>query len=211
MTTDLVTAVADLQEDRIMQIINEKLKGSDPPIQLVEQLREGMKIVGARYEEGEYFLTELVFAGDLLQKAVEVIKPHLKSNEAGKDCTIVIGTVKGDIHNIGKDLVATMLECEGYQVHNIGVDLNPQEIVNAVKQHQANVLGMSCLLTAGIPYMKETVELLEKEGLRSGIKIIVGGSSLYGNVEGVMAEIKADVIGVDAVDAIRKIKDLCDA
>ncbi|MHA1713526.1 MAG: cobalamin B12-binding domain-containing protein [Candidatus Ranarchaeia archaeon] len=207
----LVSAVADLDEDNILQLVEKQLAEGVNPLEIIESLREGMRIVGDRFEKGEYFLTELVFGGDLLQHAVAIIKPHLKKGSSKAKGTIVIGTVKGDIHNIGKDLVATMLECEGYTVHNLGVDLPPEAFVDAAKKYNADIIGMSTLLTSGIPFMKKTVESLKAAGLIPKTKVILGGSVLYGNVEGVLNEVGADAVATDAVDAVKKIKALMEA
>lgn len=207
----LTNAVAELEEDTIMQLVEDQLATGRDPLKLIELLREGMRIVGERYENGEYFLTELVFAGDLLQNAIALIKPHIKTDSAEVKGTLVIGTVKGDIHNIGKDLVATMMECEGFTVVNLGVDLPPEAFVEAAKTNNASIVGMSTLLTSGIPYMKQTVDALKAAGLIPPIKVILGGSVLYGNVEGVLNEVGAHAVGTDAVDAVKKIKELMES
>lgn len=137
-----------------------------------------MKEVGRLFEEGQYFVPEMLISARAMQTGMAVLKPHLMRT-AGKGAgTIVIGTVQGDLHTIGKNLVATMLECAAFEVVDLGFDVSPDSFVEAVRAHQPNVIGMSALLTTTMPSMQATIEALKAAGLRDGVKVIVGGAPL---------------------------------
>ncbi|MHA1916849.1 MAG: cobalamin B12-binding domain-containing protein [Candidatus Ranarchaeia archaeon] len=206
-TNSLSELLINLDEENLLLEIDRRLKANYNPLSLIDEMRGGMKVVGDKYEEGEYFLGELLVAAEALNKSIEIIKPYLPKNESGESKgKIVIGTVKTDIHTIGKDIVATLLECEGYEVFNLGVDVPPEKFVDKVKEVGAYIVGLSTLMTPGIEWMKLTVEAFEKAGLRDSIVIIIGGAVLYGNPEKMVEHIKPDKIGRDALEALRLVK-----
>ncbi|MHA2408112.1 MAG: cobalamin B12-binding domain-containing protein [Candidatus Ranarchaeia archaeon] len=203
----LKNLLINLKEDLLLEAVQQRLTSKIDPMVLINEMRDGMRVVGDKYEDGEYFLGELLVAAEVLNKAIEIIKPHLKKQgDQHKTGTIVIGTVKSDIHAIGKDIVATLLECEGYEVHNIGVDLPPEEFVKKVQETGAQIVGLSTLMTPGIDWMKKTVEAFEDAGLRDSVKIIIGGAVLYGNPKQMMDLIKADEMGRDALEAVQIVR-----
>jgi 5-methyltetrahydrofolate--homocysteine methyltransferase len=203
----LKNLLIDLKEEDLLEAVRSRLTSKDDPMALIHEMRDGMRIVGDKYEEGEYFLGELLVAAESLNKAIEIIKPYLPKREDQQSSgIIVIGTVKSDIHAIGKDIVATLLECEGYEVHNIGVDLPPEEFVKKVQETGANIVGLSTLMTPGIDWMKKTVEAFEAAGLRDSVKILIGGAVLYGSPEKMMELIKADEMGKDALEAVQIVR-----
>ena len=194
----------NLDEENLLLEIERRLKANHNPLSLIDEMRGGMKVVGDKFEEGEYFLGELLVAAEALNKSIDMIKPYLPKSAAGESKgKIVIGTVKTDIHTIGKDIVGTLLECEGYEVFNLGVDVPPEKFVEKVKEVGADIIGLSTLMTPGIEWMKLTVEALEKEGLRDSVVIVIGGAVLYGNLEKMKEYIKPDNIGRDALEALR--------
>jgi corrinoid protein of di/trimethylamine methyltransferase len=170
---------------------------------LVEEgLRRGMVEVGARFERGEYFLPELVEAGELFNSLMErYVLPRLSTRAGGSRGLVVIGTVRGDIHDIGKNLVALMLRVNGFEVVDLGVDVSPERFVEAVKKYRPDILGMSALLSTTMLEMRNVIDALKSAGLRDKVKVIVGGAPV---TEEFAREIGADAYGRDAVDAVEK-------
>jgi len=174
------------------------------PIDIINSLANGMKIVGERYESGEYFVADLIVASEIFKESMNILEPLiLKEREQIKPIgRVVIGTVEGDIHDIGKNLVATMLRASGFEVIDLGVDISPQKFVEAVKQYKPDIVGMSALLTSTMINMKKVIDALENEGLRKNVKVIIGGAPI---TEKFAREIGADAYGENAVVAI----DIC--
>lgn len=153
-------------------------KQTDPQQLISEYMSPAMEEIGRRFEEGKAFVPELLLAARAMKGALEQIKPLLKGEKTVNVGTVVIGTVKGDLHDIGKNLVASMLEGCGFEVINLGVDISSEQFVKAVKEHHANILCLSALLTTTMNYMKEVVDALEREGLRNQVKVMVGGAPI---------------------------------
>jgi methanogenic corrinoid protein MtbC1 len=201
MAQDFVNLLADLKEEEVIAMTKKRLASKEDPLKIMEDARKGMEIVGKRFAGGEYFLPELVFSGELLTQVTNIVKPHLtgsgaKVKKLGK---VVIGTVAGDIHDIGLNIVEFMLDVNGYEVTNLGVDVPIQKFVDAMKETKAPVLGLSGFLTPAFDAMKETVEALEKAGLRKNIKIMIGGGQMDDEVR---KYAKADAFGKDAMAAV---------
>lgn len=200
MSGDFMNLLADLKEDEVLKLTKQRLDAKEDPLKILEDSRKGMEIVGKRFAGGEYFLPELVFSGELLKQVTEMVKPHLKSDAKTKRLgKVVIGTVAGDIHDIGLNIVDFMLDVNGFEVTNLGVDVAVEKFVNAVKETKAPVLGLSGFLTPAFDAMKETVEALEKAGLRKGLKIMIGGGQIDDEVR---KYAKADAFGKDAMQAV---------
>jgi len=200
MAEVLATMLAELKEDETLAEIRKALDGGTDPLALVEGLREGMSLVGRRFEEKEYFLSELIMSAEIFKEAIVLIEPHLKAGEGATKGKVVIGTVKGDIHDIGKNIVATLLRCEGYDVYDVGVDVPPETFVDKLKETGAGLLGLSGLLTLAFDSMKETVDSLTEAGLRDEVKVIIGGGPVN---EKVVEFTGADAYGVDAAQAVK--------
>jgi corrinoid protein of di/trimethylamine methyltransferase len=181
-------------------------KGVDPREIIEKSLSEGLKVVGERYEKGEYFLSELIMSAEVANTIMKKIEPKLisksKEDVIGK---VVIGTVQGDLHDIGKNLVASLLKAVGFEVYDLGVDVSPEKFVEAVKKHRPNIVGMSGLLTVCIPMYQKTIRTLEKAGLRKKLKILIGGGAVS---EKVAREVGADAYAENAWDGVRKARDL---
>ena len=200
MSGDYVNLLADLKEDEILKLTKQRLASKEDPMRILEDSRKGMEIVGKRFADGEYFLPELVFSGELLKEITEMVKPHLKSDAKTKRLgKVVIGTVAGDIHDIGLNIVDFMLDVNGFEVTNLGVDVPVEKFVQAMKDTKAPVLGLSGFLTPAFDAMKETVEALDKAGLRKSIKIMIGGGQMDDEVR---KYAKADDFGKDAMAAV---------
>ncbi len=189
--SELAEALAGLNEDYVTKIVQRKVTAGEDPECILAELRQGMDIVGARHKKGEYFLGELVFSGEIFKNAMKTIEPRLAKNQSGKEqVKLVLGTVKGDIHNIGKDIVGNLLKIAGFDVYDLGIDVPKNAFVKKLKETDAAILGMSGLLTPSFEAMKETVEALKTAGLRYKVKVIVGG--------GIVTELVRKHCGADA-------------
>ena len=201
MAQDFVNLMADLKEDEVIKLVKKRLEAGEDPNKILEDNTKAMSIVGKRFAGGEYFLPELVFSGELLKEVMALVTPHLKgkTEKAKKLGKVVIGTVAGDIHDIGLNIVEFMLDVNGFEVTNLGVDVPIEKFVKAMKDTKAPVLGLSGFLTPAFDAMKETVEALDKAGLRKNIKIMIGGGQMDDEVR---KYAKADAFGKDAMAAV---------
>jgi methanogenic corrinoid protein MtbC1 len=200
MPKDFINLLADLEEDEVIKLVKERLDAGDEALTILEDSRRAMEIVGDRFAEGKYFIPELVYSGELLKQITELVKPHLvKADDTKHLGTVVIGTVAGDIHDIGLNIVEFMLNVNGFEVHNLGVDVPMEKFVDKMKETSAPVLGLSGFLTLAFDAMKDTVEALESAGLRDKMKIMIGGGQMD---EEIMKYAKADAYGKDAMEAV---------
>jgi 5-methyltetrahydrofolate--homocysteine methyltransferase len=200
MSGDFVNLLADLKEEEVLKLTKKRLEAKEDPLKILEDSRKGMEIVGKRFAGGEYFLPELVFSGELLKEITELAKPYLKGDVKQKKLgKVVIGTVAGDIHDIGLNIVDFMLDVNGFEVTNLGVDVSKEKFIQAIKDTNAPILGLSGFLTPAFDAMKETVEAVEKAGLRKNLKIMIGGGQMDDEVR---KYAKADAYGKDAMAAV---------
>ena len=201
MAHRLVDAMANMKEDEALKIVDEMLASGEDPAKILDLSSEAMQVVGKRYQDGEYFLPELIMSGEMLRKIGEVLKPKLAASKAEtkKLGTVVLGTVRGDIHDIGKDIVGFMLEVNGFEVHDLGIDQPEEAFVKAVKDYSPQVLALSGFLSVAFDSMKSTVEEVEKAGLRKGLKVIIGGGQMDDTVRKYTT---ADAYGDDAMAAV---------
>jgi methanogenic corrinoid protein MtbC1 len=206
MKKKLIQAIAEMQETEAVQLAQAMLDANEDPQLVLDACREAMTIVGSRYEEGDYFLPHLIVAGDLLQAIGELVKPKLAAEQESEQPLgeIVIGTVAGDVHDIGKDIVAFMLEVNGFKVHDLGVDVSAEKFVEKINEVQPDILALSGFLTLAFDSMKETVQAITANGLRDNLKIMIGGAPMD---ESVTKYIGADNYGRDATAAVRMAKD----
>jgi len=180
-------------------------EGYDPQVMINDYMSKAMEEIGQRFEEGKAFVPELLISARAMKGALEVLKPLLKGEKSKRLSTVVIGTVKGDLHDIGKNLVASMLEGCGFEVINLGVDVSSEKFIEAVKAHNANIVCLSALLTTTMTYMKEIIEALDKAGLRNEVKVMVGGAPIN---ETYARGIGADGYGNNANSAVSLAKRL---
>lgn len=199
MSDNLVTAISDLEEEKTLKLVQEQLDRGTDPMAILASCREGMVAVGKRYEAGEYFVSDLIMAGELLKQTTRLLGPQLKGDGGSSRGKVVIGTVKGDIHDIGKDIVVSLLRAGGYEVTDLGVDTPPAKFVEAVKTSGASIVGLSGLLTISFDAMKTTVAELQAAGLRSQVKVMIGGGP---TTEQVRQYVGADARGADAQAAV---------
>jgi methanogenic corrinoid protein MtbC1 len=200
MESDLVELIADLKEDEALALVKERLDQGVDPVRILDGARAAMDIVGKRFEASQYFIPDLVMAGEILRGISEIVKPRLEQGqEVAKHGKVLIGTVAGDIHDIGKDIVTFMLDMSGFDVLDLGIDVPVETFVEKTKEFQPQVVGLSGFLTLAFDSMKKTVEALEKAGLRNGVKVMIGG----GQIDDVVCKyVRADAYGKDAVAAV---------
>ncbi len=205
MTEALIHAMVEMQEAEALQKTKRLLAEGIDATAILDACSTAMQTVGERFEKGEYFLPHLMMAGDMLKQISDMIKPHIKESDstAANKGKVLMGTVKGDIHDIGKNMVSFLLEAGGFEVNDIGIDQDPDKFVEAVQAYQPDVVGMSGLLTLAFDSMKTTVGAIESAGLRDNIKIIIGGAQVS---EQVQIYTGADAFGADAVAGVRQIK-----
>lgn len=179
---DLIDAFVNLDEERVLRIVGDLLREGKDPSEILEACRRATTLIGERFERGEYFLSELVFASEIFNGVMRLILPELK-REVKPAGTIVLGTVQGDIHDIGKNIFKAFAEAAGFRVIDLGVDIPPERFVEAVRVHNPDIVGMSGLLTISYESMKKTVEALKEAGLRDRVKIIIGGGRVDEHVK----------------------------
>ncbi|MDR1027907.1 MAG: cobalamin-dependent protein [Clostridiales Family XIII bacterium] len=201
MNQELIDAIAELDEEKALRIMNQALAEGTPPLEILNAGQIAMSVVGERFEKQEYYLAELMMAGELLKQISDIIKPKMNASEAevNPKGRIVIGTVRGDVHNIGKDIVVFMLEMNGYDVYDLGVDVPEEAFLKAVREIDPGMVCLSGLLTTIFPVFRSTIEALEKAGLRNRVKIAVGGGQVD---EKVREYTGADGYGSLAVTAV---------
>ncbi|MHA1965746.1 MAG: cobalamin B12-binding domain-containing protein [Candidatus Thorarchaeota archaeon] len=197
--------IIELDIDNVASAVQQQIDTGVNPQDILKALTTGMDEVGRRYETDEYFLAELVLAGDTMKTAFEVLKPHLKSGDVGGKTPIVAATVKGDNHDIGKNILISMLVSAGFEVVDLGLDCPTEKIVDAVRETGTTVVALSALLTMTMKEISTVDKALKEAGLRDGVKIIVGGAPL--NME-LAKELGADDYSPDAIDGVKRIKDL---
>jgi 5-methyltetrahydrofolate--homocysteine methyltransferase len=200
MSGELTKAIADLEEKEALRLTSEKLDSGEDPKLILEESRNGMEIIGNRFSDGTYFLPELIYSAEILKEITEIIKPKLKEDVQAKNAgKCIIGTVAGDIHDIGKDIVVFMLDVNGFEVYDLGVDVPPQAFVDKIKETNAPIVGLSGFLTLAFDSMKETVEAIKAAGLRDSVKIMIGGGQID---EDIRKYAGADAYGQDAMKAV---------
>ena len=200
MSAKLIDAISHMREQESLEIVKERLAAREDPLKILGACTRAMEVVGERFESGEYFLPELIMAGEILKQISDVVKPKLQGDAgAEKKGKVLIGTVKGDIHDIGKDIVTFLLDVNGFEIHDIGIDVSPDKFVEEIESFQPKVVGLSGLLTVAYDAMKETIEAIAQAGQRDQLKIMIGGGQMS---EKVCEYVGADAYGEDAVAGV---------
>ena len=200
MPGDLVSALADLKEKQALEIAQNRLGAGDDPLSILDDARRAMGIVGKRFENSEYFIPDLIYSGEILKQITEMVEPKLtRSAEVKRLGKVVLGTVAGDIHDIGKDIVVFMLDISGFEVYDLGVDSPAQKFVDKIKETGAGIVGLSGFLTLAFDSMKETVAAIKAAGLRDKVKIMIGGGHID---EKIREYTGADAYGRDAMTGV---------
>ena len=196
----LVGRIADLDEDGALELVRQRLDQGYDPFRLLKICQDGIREVGHRYETGRYFISGLIMGGEILRRAVEMVKPGFDLTPVDR-CIgkIVLATVEGDIHDIGKNIAGALLSSQGFKVIDIGVDVPAGVIVEAVREHQPNVLGLSCLLTFAFESLNDAIEAVDAAGLRQGMPIVIGGGQLDSMV---CDRVGADYWTTNAIDGV---------
>lgn len=200
--SELANYVLDGNPEGVKLTVNSLVQSGAEVQDVVDQLIAGMNVVGQRFKKGEMFVPEVLMSATSMHEGMAILKPLLSGKELHSQGTIIIGTVQGDLHDIGKNLVSMMIASAGFQVIDIGIDAPPENFVEAVKEHNPDIVAMSALLTTTMIKMKETIELLDEEGLRKGVKVIVGGAPVSQDYSD---QIGADGYAPEASSAV----DLC--
>jgi 5-methyltetrahydrofolate--homocysteine methyltransferase len=202
MLSRLTKNLIELERDQVLSEVKERLNQGEDPMRLFKECKQGMELIGEKYKNKEYFLAELMLSGDLFKEAMELIEPYLgeKVTEGDIKGKIILATIQGDIHDLGKNILATLLKLESFEVYDLGVDVNPDIVVEKVKEIQPDFLGFSSLLTITFDPMKEIIDKLSEAGLRDKLKIMVGG--------GITTKLVKDYIGADfqTIDAMEGVQ-----
>jgi methanogenic corrinoid protein MtbC1 len=198
---EIVRSISNLEGlDHIKKLVEKALKQKHPVNEIIAKgLKPGLDDVGARYEKGEYFLSELLYAGEIMTGLFDVLKPHMKQGDMEQTGTILLGTVRGDMHDIGKNIFGMMAQFSGFKVHDIGVDANAEKFVEETKKTGAGIVGMSTLLTSTLPEVKIVLDRLREAGIREKVKVIIGGNAV---TKQFAQEIGVDAAALDAVEGV---------
>jgi methanogenic corrinoid protein MtbC1 len=200
MAKDLVKTLADLKEQEVIKIVEDRLNAKEDPLKILEDARRGMEIVGKRFANSEYFIPDLVYSGEILKSVTELVKPKLtKAAESKKLGKVVFGTVAGDIHDIGKDIVVFMLDVNEFEVYDLGVDVPAQKFVEKIKETGAPIVGLSGFLTLAFDSMKQTMDAIKAAGLRDKVKVMIGGGQITDEIRKYTG---ADAYGKDAMTGV---------
>lgn len=199
----LTQAVGDLDEELVEKMLSDFVASNpskEEAYQVVTACQQGMAIVGDLFESGTYFVGDLIFAGELLNNALNILKPVIGGESAQKVGKIVLGTVEGDLHDIGKNIFGGMAEAAGFEVYDLGIDVSPQAFVEKVKEVNAQIVGMSGVLTLALDSMKNTVDALKEAGLRDEVKVIIGGNPVTAEA---CQQIGADEYTTNAAEGVK--------
>lgn len=193
--------IVNFDVERIRRLTREAIEAGIPPLTVIHDgMSKGMDVVGKKFEDREYFLAELVMAGETMKTAMEVVEPYLRAAQVKARGVVVIGTVKGDLHDIGKNVVISLLKANGFETHDLDVDVPAESFVEKVRETKADIVAMSALLTTTRGYMKTVVDELRKAGLRDDVKIIVGGAAV---TKDFASEIGVDAWAANAVSGVQ--------
>ena len=195
----LKSCIVELDVSNVKETFQAVVDAGIPQRIILDEISKAMEEVGSRFEKGEYFLSELIMAAEIMKEGMEVLAPYLGQGEAKVMGKVVIGTVSGDIHDIGKNIVITLLKSAGFQIYDLGVDVPPEDFVRKVKETGAEILGLSALLPITMEGMREVIDALKKEGIRNQVKVIVGGAPL---TEEFARSIGADAYAKDAIQGV---------
>jgi methanogenic corrinoid protein MtbC1 len=205
MAGDLATLLADLKEEEAIKLTKDRLAKGEDAMQILDDSRKGMEMVGKRFANGEYFIPDLIYSGEILKEISDIVKPKLtgttKQKKLGK---FLLATVAGDIHDIGKDIVGFMMDISGFEVIDLGIDVPKEKIVDAIKTNKPQIVGLSGFLTLAFDSMKETIDAIKAAGLRNNVKIMIGGGQID---EEVKKYTGADAYRPDAVAAVTLAKE----
>lgn len=205
---EIIKAVSELKEEEVLKLVKEEIENGTDSLKIFKQLQQGMDKIGQLYETSDYFIGDLIMAGIIFREVIELINNYSESNnDIGKKessiGTVLLGTVRGDLHDIGKDIFSGLIQAAGFKVYDLGVDVLPETFVKKAKEIKPDIIGLSGVLTLSLNGMKEVVDKLEEEGLRDTVKVIIGGNSVSPEV---CKYIGVDVATKDATEGVETCK-----
>lgn len=200
----LEKAIIDIEPNKTDQLAHELMDAKIDPKEVINVITRALEVVGKKFQDGEYYLTELVMAGEITKSILAIISPFMKTAEKGPKIAIVIGTVAGDLHDLGKNIFATFASSAGFKVVDLGTDVSAEKFIETVKRENARVLGLSCLLTATDKELEKVIQALKKEKLRDKIMVIIGGAAV---TEELVKQIGGDAFAPDAITGLNQIKE----
>ena len=198
---DFITEIVELNEDSVKELLKKRLESNENPLKIMDDVKGAMKIIGEKFSNKEYFLPELIMSGEILRDIFEFLGPKLKESQITeeKKGRVLLGTVAGDIHDIGKDVVKFMLDANGFEVLDLGIDVPAEKFVESIKEFKPQVVALSGFLTLAFDSMKEIIQKFEEAGLRDSVKIMIGGGTVDNNI---VEYVSADAYGESAVEAV---------
>lgn len=198
---DFINEIVALNENKVVEMVKQKLQNNEDPLKILDDVKKAMKIIGEKFSNKEYFLPDLIMSGEILRQIFDSISPNLKESQISKEKKgkVLLGTVFGDIHDIGKDIVKFMLDVNGFEVLDLGVDVPSDRFIESIKEFKPKILALSGFLTLAYDSMKEIIGKLEEAGLRDKVKIMIGGGTVD---ERTVDYVGADAYGQSAVDAV---------
>jgi dimethylamine corrinoid protein len=199
LTETLTSALVEMREEDVLTAVRAAKDAGVPPADVIAALQAGMKIIGDKYEAEEYYLSELIMSAEIFKRALEELGLDKSAADTGTRGTVVLGTVHTDIHDIGKNIVVSVLSANGFKVVDLGVDVPAQAFVDAVRESGAGVVGLSCLLTTAFPAMRETIAALAEAGLRDTVTVMIGGGPVSAELA---QQLGADAAGASAQEAV---------
>ena len=200
MTEELSDLFLNLKRDAVLEIVERRLGSGEDPLRILDDCRRGMTLVGERFQEGDFFLADLILSAEIFKDVTAMIEPRLSpAKGAHTRGRVLIGTLQGDIHDLGKNILITMLRAHAFEVHDLGVDVPPSAVVAKAKEFQPHVVGFSALITTAFLSMKEAVALLQEAGLRDSVKVMIGGGV---TTAGVRDYVGADFQTTDAIEGV---------
>lgn len=203
--SEFTKKIVELEEVTVEELLNKKLESKEDPLKIMDEVRDAMKQIGDKFQNKEYFLPDLIMSGEILRSVFEKISPLLKEQQKSdvKKGKVLLGTVAGDIHDIGKDVVKFMLDANGFEVLDLGVDVPSDRFIEKIKEFQPQVLALSGFLTLAFDSMKEIIQRINDDGIRDSIKVMIGGGTVD---ESIVEYVKADAYGASAIDAVNLAK-----
>lgn len=204
MKNELITAISNLDEETTLEIVKAKVSNGEAPLAIIEQCRQGVQIVGQRYADEEYFLSDLIMSEEIMRGVVEILEPYFKQCYRN-GVKVIMGTIEGDIHDIGKNIVINLLRSIGFEIYDLGVDVPPENFLKKIIETDAAIVGISVLLTYSINSVKKLIKLLNEAGVRDRVTIIIGG---YPVNERIREYTGADYAENDVIKAVELIKKL---
>jgi methanogenic corrinoid protein MtbC1 len=179
----LIKNVGDLKEETVRELVQQRIADGENPLDIIDDCQQGLLLVGERYEKGEYFISGLIMAGEIMRQVMKIIQPELKNHVSScSKGTVILGTVEGDIHDLGKNILNFLLTCRGFTIYDLGVDVAPATFLEQVKEIQPDILGLSGLLTISYRKMKETISLLNEDEYAKDTPVVIGGGQTNAQV-----------------------------